>query len=108
LRLNVNNKIAAVYIDIQHKDEDIRSLFYDQFKELQPVFKAILGEEWNWERKSKNENGIHCSRISTVIENVNIFEKNTWHEIFEFFEKNLVNFDQFWNEFNEIFKQLDD
>ena len=108
IRLNVNNKIAAVYIDIQHKDEDIRSLFFDQFMELQTVFKSILGEKWNWEKETHNENGIACSRISTKIENVNIFEKNTWQNIFKFFEYNLLNFDEFWNEFNEVFKQLED
>ena len=42
------------------------------------------------------------------IQNVNIFDKNTWSVIFHFFEENLIKFDAFWIDFKDLFKQLDD
>ena len=47
-RLNVDKKIASLYIDLQHKDDEIRELYYEQFLELKTVFTNILGDGWTW------------------------------------------------------------
>ena len=107
IRLNTTNQFAAINIDIQSKDNDIQTLFYDQFKEVKRAFESILGNDWNWNQEITNEVGINCSRISKELNNVSIYEKNYWPLIFSFYKKNLLNFDQFWTEFNELFKQLD-
>jgi hypothetical protein len=108
LRLNTTNKLASVNIDIQHRDNDIQELFFDQFNELKVVFTSILGNNWQWNSKYINESLISCSRISIELKGVNIYEKKTWPDIFKFYETQLIKFDQFWFEFNEIFKQLED
>jgi hypothetical protein len=108
LRLNTTNKLASFNIDIQHRDNDIQELFFDQFNELKVVFTSILGNNWQWNSKYINESLISCSRISIELKGVNIYEKKTWPDIFKFYETKLIKFDQFWFEFNEIFKQLED
>lgn len=108
LRLNTNHKIASVNIDIQHRDNEIQELFFDQFLELKGVFKSILGDDWHWNSEYVNESGVSCSRILIELEKVNIYQKDTWPLIFKFFEKHLLKFDEFWLDFNEVFKQLDD
>jgi hypothetical protein len=108
VRLNTSSKIAAVNIDIQHKDVEIRNLFYAQFIELKIPFESILGNNWDWNISAVNESNVSCSRISIQIHDVSIFDKGSWPKIFEFFKINLMNFDQFWHEFNEPFKQLSD
>tara|TARA_B100001093_G_scaffold170772_1_gene163665 strand:- start:773 stop:1174 length:402 start_codon:yes stop_codon:yes gene_type:complete len=108
IRLDTNKQMAAVIIDIQHKDEEVRYLFYEQFIELKTVFNSICGDHWQWIKESKNEAGNDCSRITTTISNVNIFEKSSWPKIFNFYEKNLINLDSFWNEFSDLFKALED
>ncbi len=108
LRIHADTKIARVQIDFQQKDADIRSLFFEQFKELKKIFHSTQNEVWNWEENYISELGIEWSRVYIEIENVNIYDKNTWREIFEFFESKLLRFDDFWNEFRELFKQLED
>jgi len=107
VRLNTSDISASVNIDIQCKDVEIQNLYYEQFKELKIAFENILGNDWNWNLKAENEYFVKCSRISKTITNVSIYDKNTWPTVFSFFEKNLLNFDLFWKEFNEIFKDLE-
>ena len=38
IRLDTNKQRAALLIDIQYKDEELRLLFYKQFKELKNSF----------------------------------------------------------------------
>ena len=108
IRIHADRKIARVQIDFQHKDPEIRSLFFEQFKELKKIFHNTLGEEWIWEENYTSDLGIEWSRVYSEIENVNLYNKENWKEIFQFYEKRLVRFDEFWNEFKELFKQLED
>lgn len=106
-RLRADSKRAEIAIELQHKDEGIRELFYEQFLELKAVFTSMVGE-WIWEKDIYNEQGIKISKIYIPFEErVNIYDQNTWKECFEFFEKNIVALDEFWGEFNEIFKTLE-
>ena len=107
VRLFVDDKLAKVYIELQHKDDEIRALYFEQFKQLKSPFEHIVGI-WNWEENSYNEINQPSSRIEKEIQDVNIFDKNTWSKIFHFYEENLVKFDAFWVDFKDIFKQLDD
>ncbi len=108
LRIHADTKVARVQIDFQQKDPEIRSLFFEQFKELKNIFHSTQNEEWNWEENYTSEIGIEWSRVYIELENVNIYNKENWQEIFEFFEGKLLKFDEFWNEFFELFKQLED
>ena len=108
IRIDTNKQMAAVVVDIQHKDEELRYLFYEQFTELKTVFTSICGEHWHWIKECKNEAGNDCCRITAKMSNVSIFDKNSWIKIFNFYEKNLINFDTFWKEFIDLFKALED
>lgn len=107
-RLNADKNSASISIEIQHTDTAIRNLFFEQFEELKTVFKGIVGE-WNWEKETFNTMGIPISKIYiNHQQKVNIYMKDTWADCFKFFELNMVNLDEFWSEFNEIFKNLSD
>ena len=99
--------MAKIYIELQHKDDEIRSLYFEQFKQLKSAFENCVGS-WKWIEYAQNELNQSSSRIEKEIQNVNIFDKNTWSVIFHFFEENLIKFDAFWIDFKDLFKQLDD
>ena len=63
LRLETDKKSARICIDLQHKDDDIRELFYEQFKALKTVFHEIMETEWVWVEKHINETGFNQCRI---------------------------------------------
>ena len=107
-RLNTNGRKAQVCIDLQHNDEGIRVLFYEQWLELRKVFESIAGSEWKWEADVYDaETYQTLSRISVETEGLNYFNKEDWSALFQFFEKHMVPLDEFWGEFQEVFKQLE-
>ncbi len=107
-RLRADKKSAEIAIEIQHSDEAIRKLFYEQLTELKTVFTSIAGE-WIWEEEIYNPQGIKISKIYlSHTQPINIYLKDTWADCFHFFEKHIVDLDEFWSDFNEIFKNLSD
>ena len=106
IRLDADNKNARFCIDIQHKDIDIRELQYAQFVELNKLFTAISDLNWTWSKNFTNENSNQCCRISTEIENFNIYDKANWKIAFDFYKKSLIHFDEFWYDYKELFLQL--
>jgi hypothetical protein len=107
-RLAINKKRADFAIELQHKDTGIRKLFFEQFTELKTLINDSFETELLWEEETFNEFGFEISKISCYIEKISIYNKDTWKEIFTFFDKNLISVHEFWLDFNEIFKQLED
>lgn len=106
-RLRADAKHAELTIDIQHKDDSIRKLFYEQFTELRRIFTDLVGE-WIWEEDIYNEAGQQVSKIYLPYDQkINIYLKDTWADCFHFFEENMVKLDAFWAEFCDIFKELE-
>ena len=105
-RLEVDQHSARVFIDLQHKDEDIRELFYEQFLALKTVFHSIMEIEWNWNAHFQDETGCEKCRIYIELNDVNIFDKSTWKKVFKFYEKYLLKLDEFWIEFKALFLQM--
>ena len=36
-----------------------------------------------------------------------MYDQNSWSKIFEFYKSNLLRLEEFWMNFNEVFKQLE-
>jgi len=69
---------------------------------------TTTGAEWKWEPNFyREETRIEISRIYQEIEGVNYFVKDDWSELFRFFERYQVPFDEFWGDFKGVFEALD-
>ncbi|MBL4705110.1 MAG: DUF4268 domain-containing protein [Flavobacteriales bacterium] len=106
IRLHCDAKKASISIDLQHQDEGIRELFLEQFQQLKAILDAQLKEEWDWNSEHYTETGQKIVRISKTRNGVNLFRKDDWKEIFEFYESRMVALDAFWSEFGELFIML--
>lgn len=107
-RMDVDKRTAKVCIDIQQNDPGIRELFFEQFKEVKTVFEDTTNtNEWIWLDNYTNSFNKEISRIYVEIENVNLYNKDTWNVIFPFLAKHLIALDEFWEEFKDLFKQLE-
>jgi hypothetical protein len=106
-RLEADHKTAKICIDIQHSDDGIRALFYEQFGELKRILHDTIGKELIWLPEYVHETGKKSSRIYAEIDaDVNIYQREHWPAMFEFFEQYIVPMDEFWNEFKDIFIEL--
>ena len=106
-RLDVTKKKAFFSFDIQHNDDGMRALFYEQFEELKSVITDSFEHNLTWEPNYDTDYG-DVSRIYVELPNISIFNKDTWQGIFQFLEKNIVSAHDFWDDFGEIFKTLED
>lgn len=105
-RLDVTKKKASFSFDLQHRDTGMRELFYEQFTELKAVINDSFENKLTWDPEFETEHGT-SSRIYAELENVSVFNKNDWHDVFPFLEKNIVSAHEFWNEFSDIFTNLE-
>jgi len=105
-RLEVDKKKATFSFDLQHRDEGLRELFYEQFEELKGVITDSFPSELTWDPDYETNYGI-SSKIHTELTGVSVFNKNDWATIFPFLEKNIVAAHDFWEDFGEIFKNLE-
>jgi hypothetical protein len=106
-KIDCNENYTKILIDIQHNDDEIRNLFFAQFLELEKLFIKTMGEKWIWESEYLNFYGQKSSQISKTLKKVNIYDKKTWVSSFKFLEKRFIKIDEFWLNFYEVFKALE-
>ena len=106
-KIDCNENYTKILIDIQHNDDEIRNLFFAQFLELEKLFIKTMGEKWIWESEYLNFYGQKSSQISKTLRKVNIYDKKTWVSSFKFLEKRFIKIDEFWLNFYEVFKALE-
>ena len=103
----VDNKKAQVLLDIEPKDDEKRKIYYEKVESL----KAILLEDYLpdaiFERHFYLESGKEISRIWVDLPNVSVNNRNTWDEIFDFFNEKMTSFEIFFYENQDYIKDLE-
>lgn len=103
----VDNKKAQVLLDIEPRDDEKRKIYYEKVESL----KAILLEDYLpdaiFERHFYLESGKEISRIWVDLPNVSVNNRNTWEEIFDFFNEKMTAFEIFFYENQDYIKDLE-
>jgi len=102
VRLYVDQTHARLSLDIQLKDEDIRQLVWEQMTELKKVLENETGPADFWFESSTNEVGQEIAQIVWEKKGVSLYNKNSYSEIYTFFEDQLIGFDRFYQDYKEI------
>lgn len=107
LKFYIDNKKAQVLLEIEPKDDKNRIIYYEKIESL----KTILLEEYLpdaiFERDLYLENGKAVSRIWVEKLNVSSNNKNTWSEVFTFFNEKMDAFERFFYEYEDYIKDLE-
>lgn len=103
----IDNKKAQVLLEIEPKDEKNRIIYYEKIESL----KTILVDEFLpnaiFERDLYLENGKAVSRIWVEKLNVSSNNRNTWAEVFDFFNEKMDAFERFFYEYEDYIKDLE-
>jgi hypothetical protein len=105
-KMQAENRMATIAIEIGHPDLGIQELFFEQFKELNLVLKDALQEEWKWDLHTIDEYGKPVSKIYTQLNNVSIFNNNDWPALISFFKPRIIALDEFWSVAKYSFESL--
>ena len=105
-RMRADHRVASVAIELTHPDAEIRELFFEQFILLREVLHQRVGETWEWQLHTEDENGCLISRIYRETAPVNVFDQNDWSALISFFKPRILALDEFWSEARYSFDAL--
>ena len=102
IRLEVDAKSSKLCFDIQHKDDDLRAIIYEQMTELKIVMEEITIEEPQWIENYYYLNKQYISRICWETKSFNFHKDEDQQKIYDYLKEKLIRFDKFYQEYKEI------
>jgi hypothetical protein len=106
LKFVADRKICAVAIDIELKNEINRHDFYFSMLGLKLVFDVKFENGLVWEKDFILENDKIISRIFYKIENVDIYNKDNWSQMFKFLFKNMKVLESLFIEYEDVINEF--
>ncbi len=104
-KFTADKRKAEVSLDIEMKDELFRNAYYEKIWSLEDMLKDYIGE-FQKDEFYTLENGKTIARIWVEKEEVSIFNKESWREIFEFFVEKMDGFERFFYDFEDFIKDV--
>ena len=106
LRLIFDSNEASICFDIQFRDEEIRSLFWEQLLELRSLIDNAMGTETKWIEHLETNEGLLISRLKWESPDLFLTNKKDWKKAQLFFKKRLLEFDLFYQEYKDVLINL--
>lgn len=101
-----DKKGAMICLDIEHSDELMNLLYYDQLLSLKSLLETEL-PEIIYDDAYELENGKIIHRIYVPFdEKFNIHNKNTWRACYEFFVEKMSILEGFFYEYEKVIKNV--
>jgi len=95
---------ALVGIDVETKNLDTRIAMYEKLETLKNQINKALGEGTVWDLDYIRENNKSISRVYTEIQEVSIFEKDTWNRVNMFFFDRMTALEDVFLEYKDYLK----
>ena len=105
-KFNADAKKAEVSLDIEMNDDSLREAYYNKIWSLEDLLFEEIGD---FQRADSYllENGKIISRFWVSLDQVSIYNKNTWQQIFVFFIQKMEGFERFFYEYEDFIKDVD-
>lgn len=104
-RMDAGVRSASIAISIEHGDQAIRELYFEQFVMLRYALVAELEEEWEWQKQVSTPGRV-ASRISRTLTGPSVFNRDSWPELISFFKPRIISLDAFWSTAKYGFESL--
>ncbi len=101
LKFSFDTKKAMVSIDSESPDEIIRTYYYEKLISLRKILKEKVSSELIFDDQYLLPNGKQLSRCYIQLDDVTIHNKNTWPEVFDFFNEYMDKFESFFIDYKE-------
>jgi Domain of unknown function (DUF4268) len=103
----VDNKKAQVLLDIENKEDEKRTIYYEKIESLKNIFLEEYLSDAIFERNHYLESGKLISRIWVERDGISINNPKTWSDIFDFFNEKMTAFEYFFFEYEDYIKDLE-
>jgi hypothetical protein len=103
----VDNKKAQVLIDIEHRNDEKRMLYFEKLESLKTILEDNFIKDLVFEKNFTLENGKIISRIWVEKLGFGVSNKNYWDEIFDFFNEKMLALELFYLEYGDYIQDLE-
>jgi hypothetical protein len=103
----VDNKKAQVLIDIEHRNNDKRTAYFEKLEALKNILEEEFISNLVFEKEYTLENGKTISRIWIEKLGVGFSNRNYWDTIFDFYNEKMDALERFYLEYDEFIKDID-
>lgn len=103
----VDNKKAQVLIDIEHRNDDLRTGYFEKLEALKNILEEEFVKDLVFERNFVLENGKTISRIWIEKLGVSVSNRSYWDEIFSFYNEKMNALELFYSEYDDFIKDVD-
>lgn len=102
LKFHFDTSKAMVSIDIESKDLENRIELWEKLISLKSVLQDNYIPNITFKEYTYLQNQTEISRVYIEKENVSINNKNTWQETMIFLNKNMIQFEAFFRDFEDM------
>ena len=103
-KFHFDTKKASISLDLED-DLENRINYWEKLEALKNILHTDYLPDAIYEEEYYLENGKEISRIYLPLEQkVSIHNKNTWRDVMEFFNVNMILFETFFEEYKDIIK----
>jgi len=106
LKFEVNNKKATVGIEISSTNDDLKLIYFQKIESLKSILEEEYVKNCVFDFNYTLESGKNIAKIYTTLENISINNKNSWPQIFHFFDENMTFFENFFLEYEDYIRDL--
>ncbi|MGO4817998.1 DUF4268 domain-containing protein [Flavobacterium sp. W22_SRS_FP1] len=103
----VDNKKAQVLIDIEHRNEELRTGYFEKLEALKTILDEEFIKDLVFEKNYVLENGKTISRIWIEKLGVSVSNRNYWDDIFSFYNQKMNALELFYSEYDDFIKDVD-
>jgi hypothetical protein len=103
----VDNKKAQVLIDIEHRNDDLRTGYFEKLEALKNILEEEFIKDLVFEKNFILENGKTISRIWIEKLGVSVSNRSYWDEIFSFYNEKMNALELFYSEYDDFIKDVD-
>lgn len=103
----VDNKKAQVLIDIEHRSDEKRIIYFEKLESLKTVLEDDFVKDLVFEKNYTLENGKKISRIWVEKTDVSVSNRKYWDAIFDFFFEKMNALEMFYFEYGDYIRDLE-
>ena len=104
LRFHIDREVAQVGIDLETRNMDKRIELFEKLESVKKVMEEAMEGPMIWELEYIRENGKSVSRIYQQLDEVNIYDRNTWSRTQDSMFEKMMKLEAFYEEYRDFLK----
>ena len=107
LKFDLQKEKALVGVEVFHRDKYLEGLYYEKFECLRGILRDAFGDALIWQPDYTSEEGRQFAFIYVEKEQVGIHKPETWNDVYPFFYKNMMKWEDVFVEYKDFIKEVE-